>query len=87
MPLEELAGGDGTHTVLLLVGRKEENIILPCKPIVRLISEVLFPVWQDGESSSTKEKQQDPDLPQLSWVSHPVKGVRLCLTQPQEKHQ
>lgn len=49
MPLEELAGGDGTHTVVLLVGMNEENIVLLCKPIARLISVVVLPVWQDGE--------------------------------------
>lgn len=49
VPLEELAGGDGTHAALLLVGRYEDNIILLCKSIVRLISVLVLPVWLDGE--------------------------------------
>lgn len=68
IPLEELAGSDGTHTVLLLVGRNEENIISLCKPIARLISvAVVLPVWQDGERAPLP-RGNSRTLTCSSWV-------------------
>lgn len=66
MTLEELAGGDGTHTVL---PEREEwreqyfTLQTHCQ-VDQCGGAPSIAGWR--ESSSAKEKQQDPDLLQLS---------------------